>query len=275
MIQCSWITPSVYDPEKAIVLVNHLGSSLKNDFHIKAEEIAKLSHTRVLAYERPGTGSQTTFNLGLRHELQPKRYLQTAWDTGRQLQKVVAAEGVTKVVLAGNSGGAVDVAMIARSETLRIHSLALGDPASIKQTNLPAFAFRWLQQQRHENQLPDDGPPDPNAISDKEMIRRAIPEVFAYNAMWRSTKALEALYDIATKKQFGGIAVNAAFVEHTFTAPPLEMYAIADGLQQHVPAGRAAPFQAHVMPDTDHSYFNSSQHYVDFINDTLRLDRAA
>lgn len=257
----------------AIVMPNHLGASLDKDFGHKAKRVAEHTGRAVLAYERPFTGSQATFTLAARRTLQPRHYLSTASQTGRELDKILSHSGYRKFILSGNSAGALDVAAITGVQTLRPDFLALGDIVGLRKAGFIEGLRAWAEHQRLENSLPaelrnsDPGP----AVPVSEMTIRAVKEIGLYSASWRNPLGMSTLVHLATNEDFENIAVNVEFPGHTFTESPAVLRDFTSCLNSQRPPTASRPFAASFTPERYHSYYNDPRNFADFIGRTLAL----
>lgn len=276
--------PQSDEPQAALVLPNHLGSSFESDFSDRAGELAESLGMLVLAYERPDT-SQLRINFGLRGGLRASSYVQIAAQTGRELEARLETVGASDLqrILTGNSAAATDAVMVARSQTLQADYLIAADPAGIQELTRAKFRKQWILHQRVENRLKPTNPQqEVTHVSDvnsgiagkAQLVKRFRADLALYENIWRSSIVLGALNDIAESEDFSDLATNVAFVEHSFTGSPEYIINLVNKLNdsQQRPI-TAAEFKATFMPTTYHSHFNDTQNYADFINRALAETR--
>lgn len=265
-------------PQLILATGNHLGDPIFNETDSQSAVFSQTSADRlgawVIRYERPGSGtSSRTFNLGVEHRHQPSRFAEDAAQTGRSLE--IAANGL-KVprLLLDESASANHAAAVVQSQTFSINFLGLGGPTGLKQTSQFDFGMAWLRNQLYENRLNSFADQEKtNSPSNWEMVWRAIPEVAYYLKNWRSNDTYKALETIATQKEFGHIAVNFVLAAKPFILNAAEQVVMVDNLNQLVPDDRPSTFRADILPPgTRHSYFNNTQNFIRFAEQTLAIN---
>lgn len=275
MVKYKWF--GVDNPELnldvAIVMPNHLGASLDKDFGYKACRVAAYTGRAVLAYERPHTGSQATFTLAAKRTLSRDNYVLTAAQTGRNLDKILSRSGMRKHILAGNSAGALDVAVIAATRALRPDYLAIGDIVGVRKVSFLKGLRDWWQHQQVENALPaeqrntDPGPPIPTL----EMSTRAIKEMGLYGNVWQTPLGASTLVSLASHEDFENIAVNVEFPGHTFTSHTASLQLLVGSLNSLRSPDAPRAFVASYEAGRYHSYYDDPHNFSAFVGRTLLL----
>lgn len=107
--------------KSALVVVNHMGSSIHADTGRDAQDLADRLELAVYAVDRPGSGVILP-NSRLKSRL-ASEYVAAHVDLGTKLNRDLESDGVTGVTIFGRSAGGLGASALVNTETLPVYGL--------------------------------------------------------------------------------------------------------------------------------------------------------
>lgn len=255
------------DEQAAIILFNHVGSSISQDTGRDAQDMANRFGVQVIAANRPGTGG-----------VLPSRELASKLSTvagyagemallGKKIDREVDQLGVTRLVGVGRSAGALGILTLARTETVGLNYLVATEPVATTKMSVEA-GQKWFKDYNawQSNFQKEDvsnvliKPVGPGLGFVDSAVRIAVnAQAFLYDQsnsknIWASDAALEYMAHIAEHQPY--LDTTITYAEHSLVATP----EVFDNLV--VPISRlrsdgSEPFVVQRVPNTTHASFDN------------------
>lgn len=258
------ISPQHQSSDALIVLPNEVIAGL-DDYHgARAQDVANVAGSHVLAYERPYSGADQRFSWRYRQELyrdSVKIFNQTAI----QLDRAIDREGHDGLYIAGHSAATLDVVGVVATETIAFNGLVMTDPTGMRK--MKRFAevteygsYQLLQETRKPKNIEESYENTPNKIdiSPFAFAKRMLGELIVYSAYGASPQSRNLLLDIASTQKDVGIGVVMA--EHTFTLSRAEQEFLKSELEA-IREENDATLSVKLLDGMYHSSFNDYKYF--------------
>ncbi len=250
--------------ESAILLPNHLASSLDDTLGDRAEYLNQETGLTVIAFERPGTGSLPScppFDI--------YNYLEDAKARAAALQAVLDERGIGRAIITHDSAGALDSLALAVSGEVGVERVIPIEPVGmINVSSTTSGLARWAKAEltgdkghnlvefRHLKPL-DAIRPKPSIA---EMISRFHSEIRAYRDIYTSDFARDLLRRLASNN----VKVNLIFAEYSYTSTPKVQ---AESQKEF----EGSSVKIDILQDAHHACVEPYSHFVHLVQKVLQL----
>ena len=197
------------DPGAAIVLLNHVGSTVHQDTGRDANALANSFGIHVIAADRPGTAGFFP-HPGLADKLcSPSGYVTEVAKLGKSIDSQLDQLGVKRTLLTGRSAGGLGALALTRSETISSQrSVFAADPVACEQMSVKSGSKRFRDYNKLQRQIQED-------TQDDCLVKPLPPELNGSQRIYRAANMIPAfLYDKYHNKRIWASAATLEYAKH-------------------------------------------------------------
>lgn len=272
------------DERAAIILFNHVGSTIAQDTGRDAQDMADRFGVQVIAANRPGTGGILR-NRELAQRLSTTSgYVKEMGIVGKQIDHEVDQIGVERLIAVGRSAGGLGALTLARSKTVGLDYLVVTEPVASSKMTVES-GQKWFREYNewqskfqkadvHNVLIKPVGP----GLSFVDSTRRIAANAYGFlndqsnsKHVWASDAALEFMAQIA--KDQPDLDTSITYAEHSLVASQ----EVFDGLVVPIANLRTegAPFVVQRAPNTTHASFDNRDYMAQLVAPAVAKAKAS
>jgi hypothetical protein len=258
-------------PEDLVIVSNEIIESKDDYLSVKAQSLANRIGARVLAYERPYSGAQLSYNKDARDEL-VESLDSVSRNTAWQLRNISDGMGAESIDIIGHSAAGTDAVHVASTGVLDVRRLFATDPVGVRVTTpvwgefveYGGYSLITEQQRDMSERLWTPNIPLESPLSVAESTKRVTQELMTYSRLWRGVDVRDNLINLAADPNSPQTLV--IFPEYTFNAKT-ETLRVVSVIVNSISGVMESPVETRLELGAYHSDFANHEHFANQYNE--------